>query len=113
MNDTISLVNTQQRMAVLTLAHTEYCKALGRCECRDVPGKYLRRLARSLTIPSEAKVDGLPSAILAVPQVVNAVRVGDLLIRREPRMRSNKSKRSSDAAAPKSEETKTAKRGRK
>ena len=79
---TVSLTNTSRRCLVFVLAHETYCKALGECRCEIEHGRRTRRMARSLTLASEVMSPALDDAVLAVPDVVRAVRRGELAVKR-------------------------------
>ncbi|MDP1826654.1 MAG: hypothetical protein Q8L48_25510 [Archangium sp.] len=74
----ISLTNLSRRCQVFVLAHDVFCAALGRCACRTGA----RRVASSLTLASGVTVDSLDDAVLAVPEVIRAVREGALSVKR-------------------------------
>ena len=74
----VSLTNLSRRCQVFVLAHDAYCASLGRCACRNGA----RRVASSLTLASSARVDSLDDAVLAVPEVIRAVREGALSVKR-------------------------------
>jgi len=120
-NNQISLTNTTRRMKVFVLPHAEYCKALGRCACVELPGKKKRRVPSSLTIPAGAKADELSQAVLVVKRVAQAVRQGELTVGRPPRARRRKPARRAveappvpaDVGEPEAQEPKTGKRGKK
>jgi hypothetical protein len=73
----ISVTNTSRRCQVFVLAHEVYCAALGRCACRTGT----RRVPSSLTIASGVTVS-VDDAVLAVPELVRAVREGLLSVKR-------------------------------
>jgi len=79
---TISLTNTSGRCLVFVLAHETYCKALGQCRCDVEPGRRARRTARSLTLASGVTGPALDDAVLTIPDVVRAVKRGDLAVKR-------------------------------
>ena len=79
---TVSLTNTSGRCLVFVLAHETYCKSLGECRCDVEPGRRARRTARSLTLASGVTIPALDDAVLTVPDVVRAVKRGDLSVKR-------------------------------
>ena len=94
---TITLINASRRIAVINLAHATYCKALGSCGCSVQGGK---RHARAVTIPAGESVTDLDEAVLTLPEVIHAIRKGDLRVRRQapppkPMTNSRKPKQSS------------------
>ncbi len=74
----ISLTNTGRRCQVFVLAHEVFCVAHGRCRC--APGA--RPVPSSLTLATDVTVDGLDEAVLAIPEIVRAVRDGALSVNR-------------------------------
>ncbi len=78
---TITLINTIRRIAVISLRHDIYCKALGTCVCSETKGK---RHARAVTIPAGESVSDFEEAVLTLPDVIRAVRAGELRVRRQP-----------------------------
>ena len=76
---TITLINATRRMTVINLIHDIYCEALGTCVCTVFKGK---RHARAVTIPAGESVADLDEAVLTIPEVIRAVRAGDLRVRR-------------------------------
>ena len=79
---TVSLVSTTRRLAVFVLSHTAYCAALGSCSCARRRDGAL--IAGSLTIPARAHVPDLPDAVLAVPAIALAIRMGELRVKHAP-----------------------------
>jgi hypothetical protein len=79
---TVSLTNTSGRCLVFVLAHETYCQALGDCRCDIEQGRRARRTARSLTIASGVTSAALDDAVLTIPEVVRAVKRGDLSVKR-------------------------------
>ena len=79
---TVSLTNTSGRCLVFVLAHETYCQALGECRCEVEQGRRARRTARSLTLASEVTSPALDDAVLTIPEVVRAVKRGDLSVKR-------------------------------
>lgn len=79
---TVSLTNTSGRCLVFVLAHETYCEALGECRCAVEPGRRARRTAKSLTLTSGVTSPALDDAVLAIPDVVRAVKRGDLSVKR-------------------------------
>lgn len=79
---TVSLTNTSNRCQVFVLAHETYCKALGECACEVEQGRAPRRTPRSLTLTTGVTSPALDDAVLAVPDVVRAVRSGELAVKR-------------------------------
>ena len=89
---TITLINTSRRIAVISLRHDIYCKALGTCVCTETKGK---RHARTVTIPAGESVTDLDEAVLALPDVIRAVRAGELRVQRRapaPKTKTNSRK---------------------
>ena len=80
---TVKLTNNTRRMKVFHLPHDTYCAALKSCACVALGGRDLRRIPSSLTIPSGGVVVNLPDAVLAVPEIVAAVKKRDLLAHQE------------------------------
>ena len=79
---TVSLTNTSGRCLVFVLAHETYCKALGECRCDIEPGRRARRTARSLTLATDVTSPALDDAVLTIPDVVRAVKRGDVSVKR-------------------------------
>ena len=79
---TVSLTNTSGRCLVFVLAHETYCQALGDCRCEVEQGRRARRTAKSLTLASGVTSPALDDAVLTIPEVVRAVRRGDLSVKR-------------------------------
>ena len=79
---TISLTNTSGRCLVFVLAHETYCHALGDCRCDIEQGRRARRTAKSLTLASGVTSPTLDDAVLTIPEVVRAVKRGDLSVKR-------------------------------
>lgn len=79
---TVSLTNTSARCLVFVLAHETYCQALGDCRCEVEQGRRARRTAKSLTLASGVTSPALDDAVLTIPEVVRAVRRGDLSVKR-------------------------------
>lgn len=101
---TVSLTNTSRRCLVFVLAHESYCKSLGACQCDVQPGRLGRRIVRSLTLASGVTSPPVEDAVLAVPDVVRAIRRGDISVKRHvsalPTPISTKSAVRHDAKAP-------------
>ena len=79
---TVSLTNTSGRCLVFVLAHEAYCQALGECRCEVEQGRRTRRTAQSLTLVSGVTSPALDDAVLTIPEVVRAVKRGDLSVKR-------------------------------
>ena len=79
---TVSLTNTSGRCLVFVLAHETYCQALGDCRCEVEQGRRARRTAKSLTLASGVTSPALDDAVLTIPEVVRAVKRGDLSVKR-------------------------------
>lgn len=79
---TVSLTNTSGRCLVFVLAHETYCQALGECRCEVEQGRRARRTATSLTLASGVTSPALDDAVLTIPDVVRAVKRGDLAVKR-------------------------------
>jgi hypothetical protein len=79
---TVSLTNTSGRCLVFVLAHETYCQALGECRCEVEQGRRARRTAKSLTLASDVTSPALDDAVLTIPDVVRAVKRGDLSVKR-------------------------------
>ena len=79
---TVSLTNTSRRCLVFVLAHETYCQALGECRCEVEQGRRTRRTANSLTLASGLTSPALDDAVLTIPEVVRAVKRGDLSVKR-------------------------------
>lgn len=79
---TVSLTNTSRRCLVFVLAHETYCQALGDCRCEVEQGRRARRTAKSLTLASGLTSPALDDAVLTIPEVVRAVKRGDLSVKR-------------------------------
>jgi hypothetical protein len=87
-----TLTNASRRIAVINLIHDVYCEAKGSCVCTLQGGK---RHARAVTIPAGESVAGLDEAVLALPDVIRAVRAGELCVRRQappPKPKTNSRK---------------------
>jgi hypothetical protein len=72
----VTLTNRSGRMLVFVLAHDHYCRASEGCRCTLPPGRKQRRLASSLTLPSDHAIADLPDAVLSVPKLAAAVAKG-------------------------------------
>lgn len=94
---TVSLTNTSGRCLVFVFAHETYCEALGECRCEVEQGRRARRMARSLTLATGVTISALHQAVLAIPDVVRAVKRGDLSVKRHV---SEQPSRPDSAAAP-------------
>lgn len=81
---TVILTNTSGRLKTFTLPHESYCATRGRCACAMTPGREPRRVPSSLTLAAEARLEGVDEAVLAVPEVDRALRVGALRVERKP-----------------------------
>ena len=79
---TVSLTNTSGRCLVFVLAHETYCEALGECRCEVEQGRRARRTPKSLTLASGVTTRVLDDAVLAIPEVVRAVKRGELTVKR-------------------------------
>lgn len=79
---TISLTNVGNRCLIFVLAHETYCKALGDCACIVEQGRALRRIPRSITLASGVTNAEVHEAVLAVTEVVRALRRGELTVKR-------------------------------
>ena len=77
---TVTLINTSRRIAVINLIHDIYCEALGTCVCTETKGK---RHTRAVTIPAGESIADLHEAVLTIPEVIRAVRAGELRVRRQ------------------------------
>lgn len=77
---TITLINASRWIAVINLTHDVYCEAKGTCVCTLQGGK---RHARAVTIPAGESVTDLDEAVLILPEVIHAIRKGDLRVRRQ------------------------------
>lgn len=77
---TITLINASRWIAVINLTHDVYCEAKGTCVCMLQGGK---RHARAVTIPAGESVTDLDEAVLILPEVIHAIRKGDLRVRRQ------------------------------
>jgi len=82
---TVALTNTSGRCLTFVLTHEAYCEAAGAgaCACEVQQGRKARRIPGSLTLASGVAMEGLQEAVLALPDVVLAVRQGRLSVRRE------------------------------
>lgn len=78
---TITLINATRRITVINLIHDVYCEAKGTCVCGLQGGK---RHARAVTIPAGESVADLDEAVLTLPDVIRAIRAGELRVRRQP-----------------------------
>lgn len=97
---TVSLTNTAGRCQVFVLSHEAFCAAHGSCRCSLEPGRSGRRLPTSLTLVAGNTVSQLPDAVLAVPEVVRAVRRGELAVTRAAPERAASPEPDSTPAAP-------------
>jgi hypothetical protein len=79
---TVSLTNTSGRCLVFVLPHETYCKALGECRCDVEAGRRARRTAKSLTLASGVTSPALDDAVLTLSDVVRAVKLGDIEVKR-------------------------------
>jgi hypothetical protein len=91
----IVIKNMERRMRVINLPHETFCKAAGKCSCtRETvttvvhdsktgersPVSRVKRIPASLTILGLEAREGLPDAVLEVPEVKRALRAGRLRI---------------------------------
>ena len=76
----VTLINTTRRMKVINLPHATYCEARGMCACQT---RGAQRLAAAITLPAQGSATGLDDAVLGVPAVARAVRVGELRVQHE------------------------------
>jgi hypothetical protein len=76
----VTLINTTRRMKVINLPHASYCEARGSCACQT---RGAQRLAAAITLPAQGSATGLDDAVLGVPAVARAVRVGELRVQQE------------------------------
>ncbi|MFH0901098.1 MAG: hypothetical protein V2A73_10750, partial [Pseudomonadota bacterium] len=56
------------------------------CACtiqQDLNARATRRVASSLTLAANARLEGLDEAVLAVPEIERALRAGDLRVERK------------------------------
>lgn len=79
---TVSLINTSGRCQVVVLAHETYCNARGACACDVSTGRNARRMPTSLTLASGVTSPEVHDAVLAVPDVVRAVKRGEVSVKR-------------------------------
>ena len=79
---TVSLTNKSGRCLVFVLAHETYCKALNECRCDIEQGRRKRRTPKSLTLANGVTSPTLDEAVLVIPDVVRAVKRGELLVKR-------------------------------
>ena len=79
---TVSITNMSGRCQVFVLAHETYCRARGTCACDLGMGRKARRTASSLTVATGVTSPALDDAVLAGPEVVRAVRRGELKVKR-------------------------------
>lgn len=77
---TVTLTNRTRRMKVYNLSHEVYCKALRKCACTIIAGRNERRICSSLTIPASYRLECVDEAVLSVPEISAAVRVGDIAV---------------------------------
>jgi hypothetical protein len=91
----IVIKNMERRMRIINLPHETYCKAAGRCACaketvttvvhdpktgeRSMVSR-VKRIPSSLTILGLEAREGLPDALLEIPEVKRALRAGRLRI---------------------------------
>lgn len=81
----VTLTNTSPRQQVFVLDHETYCLARGACACDKAPGRFGRRLARSLSLATGATSRDEEEAILKVKDVARAISRGELRVTpREP-----------------------------
>lgn len=81
---TVTLTNTSRRLKVVTLTHTTYCEVCGECSCTITPGRTPRRLAASITLLGGNTSAELDDAVLHLPDVMRAVRAGELRVAHVP-----------------------------
>jgi hypothetical protein len=81
---TVTLTNHLRRMLVFVLPHEQYCERLGRCVCTEISGHNPRRFPDSLTLPALSTLD-VEDAVLAVTDVQNAIRKGDVTATAKPK----------------------------
>ncbi|MFH0902226.1 MAG: hypothetical protein V2A73_16460 [Pseudomonadota bacterium] len=83
---TVTFINTSGRMKAFALPHETYCQARGSCACtiqQDLNARTTRRVASSLTLAANARLEGLSEAVLAVPEIERALRTGNLRVERK------------------------------
>ena len=88
----ITLINATRRMTVINLIHDIYCEALGTCVCTVFKGK---RHTHAVTIPAGESVSDLHEVVLTIPEVIRAVRAGELRVKRQapqPKPKTNSRK---------------------
>ena len=76
----VTLINTTRRMKVINLPHAAYCEARGSCACNT---RGTQRLAAALTLSAQGNATGLDDAVLGVPAVARAIRMGELRVQQE------------------------------
>jgi hypothetical protein len=74
----VTLVNRSGRCLALNLPHGHVCAAQA-CLCTPPREPRGRPVCRSITLPAGHSIAGLAEAVLAAPEVLAAVRRGDLL----------------------------------
>ena len=79
---TVSLTNTSGAASCSCSRTRPYCQALGECRCEVEQGRRARRTAKSLTLASGVTSPALDDAVLTIPEVVRAVKRGDLSVKR-------------------------------
>ena len=95
----VTLKNTERQMRVFNLRHDIFCRAMGSCGCKELavttveenpmtgermPKPQKRRVPRSLTLLALEKREGLPDAILELPEVKRAVENRSLRVLGQP-----------------------------
>lgn len=79
----VTLTNTSGRCQTFVLAHESFCSQAGTCSCAMTEGRQPRRLPAAVTLPTGESVAALHDAVLALPEVVRAIRRGELVSVRE------------------------------
>ncbi|MCP4675951.1 MAG: hypothetical protein GY854_10690 [Deltaproteobacteria bacterium] len=77
----LTIINKINRMRVYLIPSGILCKAFGRCRC-DASSKCNCSVS-SLTIPAKERVSGLPGEIAALPEIVDAIKRGELEVKHE------------------------------
>ena len=80
----ITIINKTKRLKVFLVPHVMICKAIGKCRCGNPSSCTKPRNIASLTIPSGASISGLPGELATLPEIVHAVKRGDIEISYEP-----------------------------
>lgn len=78
---TVVLTNRGPRFRTFVLTHERYCAARGVCGCAKSPDRTARRIPGALLLARDASSTNLDDAVLAVPEIAQAIRMGDVTVK--------------------------------